>query len=216
MKLVDGTLLDEPPTSDDDEVVGHQRDLGEEVAADEDRLAVAGKGDEHVADPAHAFGVEAVGRLVEDQRVGIAEQHAGEPEALAHAERVAAHLAPGDRCHADDVEHGVDTRVGDAVARRHPAQVVAPGTGGMDVAGVEQGTDLEHRPVEVAVLLAVEAGRAALEAVEAEHAPHRRALSRPVGAEKAGHPPGVDVEAEVVDGDGAAEALGDLADLDHR
>ena len=60
------------------------------------------------------------------------------------------------------------------------------------------------------------ARRPALEAVEPEHASHRGALARAVGAEEPGHPARVDVEAEVVDGDGVAEPLGDVADLDHR
>ena len=107
-ELAHRALLDQLATADDDEVVGHQRDLGEQVAADEDRAALAGEGDEDVADPAHAFGIEAVGRLVEDQRVRVTEQHAGESEALAHAERVAADLALGDRGHPDELEHGVD------------------------------------------------------------------------------------------------------------
>ena len=53
------------------------------------RPALTGEVDEHVADPADALGVEAVGRLVEDDRVRVAEQHAGQAEPLAHAERVA-------------------------------------------------------------------------------------------------------------------------------
>ena len=215
-ELRNRALLDQPSTTDDDEVVGHQRDLGEEMAADEDRPPVPGEGHEHVADPAHALGIESVGRLVEDQRVRIAEQDTGEPETLAHAERVAAHLALGDGSHPDGFEHGVDPGDVDAVARGHPAKVVAPGSGGVHVAGVEERSDLVHRSIELAVLLAVEAGRAALETVEPEHAAHRRALARAVGTEEPGHPTGMDVEAEVVDGDGAAEALGDLADLDHR
>ena len=102
------TLFDQPSATDDDEVVGHQRDLGEEVAADEDRPSLTSEGDEDVADPADALGVESVGRLVEDQRVRIPEQHPGEPEALAHAERVAAHLAFADAGHPDGLENGVD------------------------------------------------------------------------------------------------------------
>src|SRR6185437_12936653 len=42
------------------------------------------------AHPTHPLGVQAVGRLIQDQDLGIAEQGMGESESLAHAERVAA------------------------------------------------------------------------------------------------------------------------------
>ena len=96
-EVVDRGLLDQPALPDDDEVVGHQRHLAELVAADQHGAALPGEVREHVADPADAFGVEAVGGLVEDDRVRVAEQHTGEPEPLAHAQRVAAHALAGDR-----------------------------------------------------------------------------------------------------------------------
>ena len=53
---------------------------------------------------------------------------------------------------------------------------------------------------------------------QAEQDPHRRRLAGAVGPEEAGHPPGLDREGEVVDGDGLAVALGQIADLElgHR
>ena len=107
-ELADRALLDQPAPADDDEVVGHQRDLRQQVAADEHGASLAGQVDEDVADPADALGVEPVGRLVEDHRVRIAEQHTGQPEALAHAERVAADLALGDLGQPDEGQHLVD------------------------------------------------------------------------------------------------------------
>ena len=50
-----------------------------------------------VADPEHALGVEAVDRLVEDERARVAEQGRRDAEPLAHAEREAADAALGDR-----------------------------------------------------------------------------------------------------------------------
>ena len=49
---------------------------------------------------------------------------------------------------------------------------------------------------------------------QAEQGPHRRRLAGPVGAEEAGDPAGLDREGEVVDGDGLAVALGQVADLE--
>ena len=81
---------EEPAGADDDEVVGEHGELGDQVARHEDRAALVGEAAQRVAQPADAVGVESVGRLVEQQHLGFAEQGAGEGEALAHAEREAA------------------------------------------------------------------------------------------------------------------------------
>jgi len=60
------------------------------VAGDEHGPALVGQTPDQTAQPVHALGVEAVGRLVEDQDLGVAEQGPGQPEPLAHAEREAA------------------------------------------------------------------------------------------------------------------------------
>ena len=103
----------------------------QQVAADQDRLALAGEVHEHVADPADALGVEAVGGLVEDDRVRVAEQHAGQPEPLAHAERVGAQPLAGDRRQADRLEHLVDPRSCgrpfDAASQRRWLRPLRPG-----------------------------------------------------------------------------------------
>ena len=52
-------------------------------------------GADQVAHPADAGRVEAVGRLVEDEHVRIAQQRGGDREALAHAHRVALHAPIG-------------------------------------------------------------------------------------------------------------------------
>src|SRR4051812_37322713 len=61
------------------------------------------------AHPAHALRVEAVGGLVEDQYLRVAEQRMGEPEALAHAERVLADPSPRRRLvETDEFQQRVD------------------------------------------------------------------------------------------------------------
>ena len=54
---------------------------------------------------AHARRVEAGGGLVEDQQPRAAQQRRGDPQALAHAVRVAAHLVLRARRQLDDREH---------------------------------------------------------------------------------------------------------------
>ena len=82
---------------------------------------------EQAAHPAHALGVEAVGGLVEDQHLRVAEQRVGDPEPLAHAERVLADaLARGRAVEADQLQHLVDAAAPDAEQRRRTARVSRP------------------------------------------------------------------------------------------
>ena len=67
---------------------GHLLDLGEQVAGQEDRGAVAVQPEQQLADVADALRVEAVGRLVEHEQRWSSHQGGGEPEPLLHAERV--------------------------------------------------------------------------------------------------------------------------------
>ncbi len=73
------------------DLVGGLGDLGEHMAGDEHRPAFGGEAAEKVAQPADAFGIEAVGRLVEDQQLGLAEQGGREAEPLPHSQGVALH-----------------------------------------------------------------------------------------------------------------------------
>ena len=74
---------------DDQDVVDGLRHLREHMAGDEDRLTLRSEAPQELAEPMHAFGIQTVGRLVEDQKLGIAEQRGGEPEALPHSKGVA-------------------------------------------------------------------------------------------------------------------------------
>ena len=74
---------------DDRDAVARLLDLREQVARDEDGdAALGGEVAHELADLADAGRVEAVGGLVEDQDVRVAEQRLRDAEALAHAERV--------------------------------------------------------------------------------------------------------------------------------
>ena len=86
-ELVDADVGDQPTTPDHDHLIRRQRHLAHQMRGDEHRPALRRQAPEEVPDPVDAFRVEAVDRLVEDQRLGIAEQRAGNSEPLAHAER---------------------------------------------------------------------------------------------------------------------------------
>ena len=82
--------------------------LGERVARDEDGLSVGRELAEEAAQPTHALGVEPVGGLVEDQKLGIPEQGAGKPQPLTHSEGVATHATSRGAAQLDQLEHRVD------------------------------------------------------------------------------------------------------------
>ena len=129
--------------------------------------------------PAHAFRIEAVGGLVEDQGLGVAEQCVGEAQALAHAERVLADTPPGRRfVEADELQQRVDA------LRRHAHGVggdgerlaaAAPGVLG---GRVEKDADAPARVRQLAVASAEDLGVAAVGLGEADEHPHRGGLCR--------------------------------------
>ena len=66
---------DEAAAGDHDDLVDGLGHLGEEVAGDEDGATLGGEPAQHVAQPAHAVGVEPVGRLVEHAALPDRGQH---------------------------------------------------------------------------------------------------------------------------------------------
>ena len=81
----------QPTLVDDHHLVDGLSDLAEHVAGDQDGAALVGQVAQQAAQPRHAGRVEPVGRFVEQQHWRVAEQGPGQAEALAHAQRVAAH-----------------------------------------------------------------------------------------------------------------------------
>ena len=106
-------LHHEAPASDDHDVVDGLRDLGQQVARHDHRPAAVGERTEEAAQPVHALGVEAVGGLVEDQHLRVAEQGARQAEPLAHAEREALDAPVADVAEPDQLQHLVDARLRD-------------------------------------------------------------------------------------------------------
>ena len=81
------SLRDEPALLQQDDVVARRLDLGQPVRAQQRRRAALGQLPDEVADLDRALGIEAVGRLVEHDDRGIADERERDPDALAHAER---------------------------------------------------------------------------------------------------------------------------------
>ncbi len=109
-------LLDELAAVDDHDLVDDLLELGEDVAGEEDRPPLRGQRAKELAEPADPLRVEPVRRLVENEHLRVAEQRAGEAQALAHAERVAAGAPSGRFLEIDELQHLLDSRAGKPVA----------------------------------------------------------------------------------------------------
>ena len=202
------------PAADDEQVVGGVLELAHQVARDEHRPAFLGERPEEAADPADALRVEPVDGLVEEQHRRVAEERGGDAEPLRHAQREAADPPACGPGQADELEHCVDSSSRDAVARGHPAQVLARGAAGMKRPGVEQRPDLPQWDVERRVRPAVDEGRAPVGRVEAEDEPHRGRLAGAVRPDEARHPARLDGEGQPVDGERGAVALAEPVKFD--
>jgi hypothetical protein len=208
-------LIDERAAVDDDQPVAHMLELAEDVGGDEHRpLAVADGTDElaHIGDPGR---VETVRGLVQDKQRGVAEESGGDAEALLHSERVLAEPVRTTRAQPDEVENlryaayvvsakgGQNPEVLDAGEARpqrrgfdqraHTAQVA----GGLRHAGAE------HGPV------------TPRGAHEPEQHRHGGRLAGAVRADEACDDTGRNLDAQPVDRELTAVALGQTVG-DHR
>ena len=127
-QLLDRALRDEPPARQDGDVVADELGLGEHVAGQHDRAPAGAELTDQLADLNHAGRVEAVGRLVEKDELGVAEERAGDPESLLHAERVRREFAVRALAEIDERQEPVDIRRRAAPADPlEVAKVRAPG-----------------------------------------------------------------------------------------
>ena len=207
-------LADQPAGADDHHAVDGLLHLGEQVAGDEHRAAlVVGQVPEEPAQPLDALGVQAVGRLVEHEDGGVAEQCRREREPLAHAEGVAARPAVAGVGEPDLDERLVGAAQRQARGAAVHAQVVAAGPGGVE-GGLQDGADGPERLGQRRVRGAVERGRARVGRLQAEHHPQGRGLAGAVGPEEAGDRARLHGEAQVADRPHLAEGLAESADVD--
>jgi hypothetical protein len=81
----------------------------QQVRRQQDAAAAVGEAAQQAPHPADAGGVQAVGRLVQDQHLGVPQQRVRDAESLAHAQGVVADAPPGLLGgEADQAEHLVD------------------------------------------------------------------------------------------------------------
>jgi hypothetical protein len=155
------------------------------------------------------FGIEPVDRLVEHDGLGIAEQCGGDPEPLAHAQREPACGPVGDLVEADDAQHLVDPPVRNSGGGGESPEVVAGRPLQVYGLGLEERADLGERCGVIRELTAVDSGATLARIVEAEDHAHRGRLPGAVRPEEACDDPRADGEAQVVDRDRLAVALGE-------
>ena len=136
---------DEAAVGDDHDVVDCLGDFSQEVARDEDRAAVVGEVAQELPQPVDSFGVESVGRLVEDQNVGFAQERTREGEALTHSEREGLDTTTAGVGEADLGKDGVDARERQSGRDGEHAQVIAGSAAGMEGVGLEHRADPAER-----------------------------------------------------------------------
>ena len=193
--------------ADDDQVVGEHLEFTDQVTRHEDRAAPCREGAQGVPQPANAIGVEAVGRFVEQQHLGLSQQGAGEGEALAHAEREAAGALVRRALESDLAEDLVDSIRGNRAERCGRPEMVPGCPAGVHAACIEHRADDACGPQKSRVRNAVIADVAVVGTREPDHHPHRRRLAGAVRADESGDSSGRDIEAHLVDGDAVAVVL---------
>lgn len=184
------------------------------MAGHEDRLALGGgQVPQELAQPPDPFGVQAVGRLVEQQHLRVAQQRRREGEPLSHPHRVAAGpLPPVPGCRPVP---GAHRPVGSVCRSRPPAP--EGGRGRCDRGGDCWPQVRRRRSAtgaRVVIRRPADRGGARRRLDEPEQHPPGGRLAGPVGAEEAGDPAGFDGEVEIVDGGEPAKAFGEPGDGD--
>src|SRR6267378_4770069 len=125
-ELVHRSDADELAVVDDRDARAYLLHLGQHMAGDENGFALSSQVAQEVAHLHDAGRVEAVGRLVQNQNIGVVEQRESQAESLLHAHRVRSHAVAIAAFQRLDIEHLVDTPLGRAAQQvADGAQVVA-------------------------------------------------------------------------------------------
>ncbi len=218
-KIGDGTRGDQVATIHHDGVRADLLHLGEDVTREHHGGAGVGEAMHQEPHLTHLARVETVGRLVEHQHLGTAQQHAGEAEPLLHPLRVRLDASLDRVAEIGDRQRVLEVGISETATSRTPPQLEV--LHARQVWHERRGLDERSDPCEL--------GRAGTNAgTEQERLPRRRldqseehsqrsGLPRAVRAEQATHLAGIDREAEVVDGEHAgAESFGEPDQLDDR
>src|SRR6266567_8419290 len=102
------------------------------MATEEDGLALLAQAAQQIAHLDNTERVETVGRLVEDQEVGIGKQRHGHPQALLHPQGVLPNLVLRAIAQSDDFEHLADARTRVTTKLGQHPQVFAPAQTGIE------------------------------------------------------------------------------------
>ncbi|OSY50124.1 hypothetical protein BG846_04234 [Streptomyces fradiae ATCC 10745 = DSM 40063] len=212
-----GLVGDEPPGPDRDDAVGGTGGglgVGGRV---EHGAALGGVGAKHAVQPGGLAGRETGGRLVEDQRVRVAQQGCREAESAVHATGEGVEPLVGERVEADGVDQVVSAGGGDARDGAEHPELAAHGARGVPGHVAEEDADLAHRMGDAVEGPSAEVGDASA-LFEAEHQAQRGGLARSGGAEEGGDLTGPGLEGEVLHGRRAvpARGAGESDCLEHR
>ena len=137
--VVDGPRGHAPTPGEDGDPVAGVLDLGEEVAGHEHRPSLVAERAQELADLLDARRIEAVGGLVQDQELGILEQRLGQPEPLAHPERVGLHEVVGPLGQPHPVERPLHRLGPDAIDPSEEGEVAPAAHGGEQAGRAERG-----------------------------------------------------------------------------
>ena len=198
-------------------------DLAEVVARHEHGPALVAERTQQLADLLDPGRIEAVGRFVEDQQLGVLEERLGQAEPLAHPEGVGPDEVVGSLGQPHPVQCLVDGLGSDAV---DPAEE-ARGCAARSSSGTGPGSRRSRRPCRsrgrrrAGVGTLEDAAGPGRRSGQPEQAADRRRLARPVRAQEPEHPTRRDLEVEAVDrhlrpAPQAAVLLAQARDLDHR
>ena len=136
--------IDTGAAFDHDQPVAHLLDLGQQVRGDKYGALLSGHSSDELADLAHADRVQPVGRLVEDQQLRLAEQGAGDPKPLLHAERVLPEAVPAAVGKPDELEQLGDLSGVLAAHRCQHPQVLRAGEPEVERRALDEGADPWH------------------------------------------------------------------------
>jgi signal transduction histidine kinase len=162
----------------------------------------------------HALGVEAIGRLIEDEHFGLPQEGGSQTEALAHTELETLHTTIADFGEADLVEHLVGAGDREAGCSAQDAKVVTCPTAGVETGGLEHRPDVAEWIDELLIRLARDHRAARRRLDEAEQHSQGSGLACAVWSEEPRDAALGNLEAEIVDSDDISESFGQAVYLD--
>ena len=218
-ELFGGAMVDDFAGVDEEEGVAHFAEFGEDVGGDEEGFALLGEDADEVLEFDAGFGVEAGGRFVEDEELGVWEEHAAKAEALAHAFAEFVDGAVGEGGEVGEVEDlfdaGAALGAAEAVGAGEEVEVfedVHVGVGSVVVG--HPADDLADGGGFANDVMAGDADAAAAGSLEGSHHAPGGGFAGAVGTDETDDLAGKDVERDAFDGVDLGEAAVEVADFD--